>query len=163
VLEKYQSISACEATAFADLTEEEMMKKAILTLAASSFVLYATTSKAQSVWCTKDQTSTAVKVDFLTKKISDSAKGACLFLLPAPEKGADKHSKVPVDGLTYWDCAKQGDEAIAFKWIPPSVMSYKEISDAILVLVCSGPCPLISPPTCPGVCFCTNPAPLHCE
>lgn len=109
--------------------------------------------------CPKDQTLNEIKSGLLNKSISPDAKGTCVFLIPDPAKGKGKYAKVPVGDIAYRECAERGDEAVAFKWFSPEVMTFEQVSEK-LTFLCGGACEGF-PPTCPGVCYCVGAT--HCE
>jgi hypothetical protein len=105
--------------------------------------------------CGKDQTPKEV-FDFLKSakgviRGKDAATGLGLFLVPDPEAGVLEEKVVLVHNLTYEECAKRGDNCIAYKWIPAAFKSAEE------VLKERGSCGQWCGPDrdwCPWGCFC---------
>lgn len=77
--------------------------------------------------CRKDQTEDESIKSLNKSKNAKSELGTGIFLVPAPEKGILEKKAVLVQGLTYLECSKRGENCIAFKWIADKVMTFKNI------------------------------------
>ncbi|MDP3735530.1 MAG: hypothetical protein Q8R39_03835 [bacterium] len=62
------------------------------------------------------------------KGIDEHTLGTGLFIIPDVMKGEiGAVQKIIVPDLTYEDCVRRGQAAIAFKWVPHTVQSYEDI------------------------------------
>jgi hypothetical protein len=139
------------------LREVEMIIRSALAVACSFF--FVTGGFAQSLCGVKNQTPKEVTDRISADRSIASSLGSCVFLVSAPEKGIRQYRKTAVGQLSYDDCARRGEDAVAFKWYPDSVMTLQQVEQQ-LTGGCGGPCEGF-PPICPGICYCVGAT--HCE
>lgn len=106
--------------------------------------------------CEKDQTPKEVFEFLKSSKATVRGVGAevglGLFLVPDPESGVLEEKVVSVDGISYEECAKRGDNCLAYKWFPAGYRSAAAIQSE-RARTCGQWC---GPDRdwCPGMCFC---------
>lgn len=107
--------------------------------------------------CSKDQTPREVfeylkQANAMSTQHKEGAKGLGLFLVPDPEAGVLEEKVVTVDGLSYDECAKRGENCLAYKWIPAGFKSAADVQ-AERARSCGQWCGT-NRDWCPGLCFC---------
>lgn len=81
----------------------------------------------QFALCARNQT----KEEWL-HGINDETLGTGSFLVPDVSKSeVGAVQKVNVPYLTYFDCVRRGQSAMAFKWIPHTVASFEDLASGI--------------------------------
>ena len=64
--------------------------------------------------------------------IDDGTLGTGIFLIPDVSKNeVGAVQKVVVPDLTYEDCVRRGQAAIAFKWVPHMVASFEQLTTGV--------------------------------
>jgi hypothetical protein len=74
--------------------------------------------------CNKNQTPVSVFESMIAAGAnfrSDEVKGIGLFVVPAPERGILEYRSVAVEGISYSECMKRGNNCEAFQWLPLGV------------------------------------------
>lgn len=107
--------------------------------------------------CNKDQTPKEVfeylqNLNAMSSESEEGQVGLALFLVPDPEAGVLEEKVVFVDGISYRECIKRGNNCIAFKWIPSGYMEASKVHEAR-----ASDCRQWCGPDrdwCPGLCFC---------